>query len=450
MKSLHVVYSFRPDEIAGTEVYVEGLCRALIEAGDEAVVAAPGARETGDVDGLRVRRFAFQHAPAELAVLYGRPDPVAVAAFDRLLEEERPDVIHQHAVSPACSVELMARAKARGRPVVFTYHTPGASCQRGTLMRWGRDVCDGRLQTAPCAACALSVRLGQPLARALSYVPPSVGRALERRGLSGGPWTALRTSSLVRERTREAERLFQIADRYVALTPWVRTLLLVNGVPEERIVDVRHGVDVQAGREVDSRPPDGRRALRIAHLGRLDPAKGTDILIRAVRGVDSRELSLDIFGIRQGPSDRAHGAALEMLAAGDERIQFRPALARGELVASLGQYDLVAVPSQGLETGPLVVLEAFAAGVPVIGSALGGIADRVIDGVNGILVRPHTSVSAWRQAIEGCLSDRQRAEVLRHGIARPRTLRDVAREMRAVYAGLVPAAASALPAARLA
>jgi glycosyltransferase involved in cell wall biosynthesis len=442
MRSLHVVYSFRPDPVGGTEVYVEGLCRALLAAGDEVVVAAPGARDTGDVDGLRVRRFDFQPAPTELAVLYGRPDPVAVAGFERLLDEERPDVVHQHAVSPACSVELMARARARRVPVVFTYHTPAASCQRGTLMRWGTDVCDGRLQTAPCVACTLSARLDRPIARALSCVPASIGQALERRGLSGGPWTALRMTSLMQERMREAGRLFRIADRYVALTPWVRTLLAANGVPDERIVDVRHGVDVEASPDANRVARSERRALRIAHLGRLDPVKGTDILIRAVRAMASRDIAVDIFGISQGAGGTAHAAALEALAAGDERIRFRPALARGELVAVLGHYDLVAVPSQWLETGPLVVLEAFAAGVPVIGSALGGIADKVIDGTNGILVRTPASVSAWRDAIEGCLRDRERLDGLRQGIARPRTAKDVAREMRAVYVGLVPRPAS--------
>jgi glycosyltransferase involved in cell wall biosynthesis len=273
-------------------------------------------------------------------------------------------------------------------------------------------------------------------------VPVSIGQALGRRGLSGGAWTALRTTSLVEERMREAARLFHIADRYVALTPWVRTLLAANGVPDERIVDIRHGVDVEAVPDAEPAARSGHRVLRIAHLGRLDPVKGTDILIRAVRAIANRDISLDIFGISQGASGTAHGAALEALADDDERIRFRPALARGELVAALARYDLVAVPSQWLETGPLVVLEAFAAGVPVIGSALGGIADKVTDGANGILVRSHASVSAWRDAIEDCLRDRERLHVLRRGIAPPRTTRDVAREMSAVYAELVPRAAS--------
>ena len=71
-----------------------------------------------------------------------------------------------------------------------------------------------------------------------------------------------------------------------------------------------------------------------------------------------------------------------------------------DVVERLSVYDVVAVPSQGLETGPLVVLEAFAAGVPVLGSAIGGIADKVNDGVDGFLVRPFDSETEWASALE--------------------------------------------------
>ena len=72
--------------------------------------------------------------------------------------------------------------------------------------------------------------------------------------------------------------------------------------------------------------------------------------------------------------------------------------------AFLSRIDVLAVPSQWLETGPLVVLEAFAAGTPVIGSDLGGIRELVSDGRDGLLV-PHDDVrrldcgndSVWRQ-----------------------------------------------------
>ena len=70
----------------------------------------------------------------------------------------------------------------------------------------------------------------------------------------------------------------------------------------------------------------------------------------------------------------------------------------------LRQYDLLAVPSRTFETGPLVVLEAFAAGVPVIGSNLGGVNELVRHEVNGLLVEP-PALSGWVSALRRCVEE---------------------------------------------
>ena len=74
------------------------------------------------------------------------------------------------------------------------------------------------------------------------------------------------------------------------------------------------------------------------------------------------------------------------------------AVAPERVIGIMADYDLIAIPSRCLETGPLVALEAFAAGVPVLGANLGGIAELVRDGVDGILVAPDDP-SAWAAAI---------------------------------------------------
>ncbi len=134
---LHIVYSYPPDPPGGTEVYVHELCRRLRERGVTSVVVAPGRDdETHLVDGVRVRRFAYGgHAAIE--DIYGMGDPRAADAFEKILAEESPDLVHQHALTPACSVEMAERAKTSGRPLVFTYHTPTVSCVRGDLAAMG-------------------------------------------------------------------------------------------------------------------------------------------------------------------------------------------------------------------------------------------------------------------------------------------------------------------------
>src|SRR5262249_5665529 len=124
--------------------------------------------------------------------------------------------------------------------------------------------------------------------------------------------------------------------------------------------------------------------------------------------------------------------ALKSLAAQDARITFSAPVPHDQVVALLKQYHLLAVPSRWLETGPLVVLESFAAGTPVMGSNLGGIAELVRHQVNG-LVLDSDDISAWPEALRRCAEDRRFLARLRQGVMPPRSMADVAHEMAQLY-----------------
>ena len=429
---LHIVYSYPPDPPGGTEVYVHDLCGRLRERGVTSVVVAPGrADETHLIDGVRVRRFAYG-GRAALEDIYGMGDSRAADAFGRILAEEAPNLVHQHALTPACSVDVAERVKASGRPLVFTYHTPTVSCVRATLLRWGRDVCDGRLDAGTCSACVLDAHgVSAGMGRVVSAVGTVVGGGLEAVGAAGGAFTALRMPGLVRRQHSALRRLFEISDAIVAPAPWVRNLLLANGVAAERIVLSRHGVTAAvAGKPV--RRSDNA-ALRLAHLGRVDAAKGTRLLLDAMAQCPDARLELDIYGVSQDDGSRSLLERLEAEGRSDTRVRFLPPVAHDRVVATLATYDAVVVPSQGLETGPLVVLEAFAASVPVMGSDLGGIAEKIRHGVDGLLVRPFGSAARWAEVLTRTAADAPALRALGQNVRPPRSAEAVADEMLSVY-----------------
>jgi glycosyltransferase involved in cell wall biosynthesis len=447
VKVLHVPYAFFPDPPGGTEIYVDALCRALRADDVDSVVAAPADRNTHyRVGDLEVRRFASAGTAASLETLYGAGDPIASASFARVLDDVRPDVVHQHALSPACSAELVAIAQERGVPVVFTYHTPTVSCQRGTLLRMGTEPCDGALDRARCTACVLDeLGLNGAVRSIAGAVPVGVGRALGRRGLGGGVWTAARMTELMDRRLQATARLFARVDCFISLSPWVTRVLRANDVPAERIVASPHGIATPAAtvRAIPSvRARDDAR-VRLVHLGRLDPTKGTELLLRALAALGDAPVSLDVFGVVQDGDAEARSRALRSAFA-KARVTFHAPVANANVVAMLRAYDAVVVPSQWMETGPLVVLEAFAAGVPVIGSALGGIADKVRHDVDGLLVEPFHAVDAWTSTLARCVDEPSLLARLRANVAPPRSMRDVACDMRAVYEQLTSRTRAAL------
>jgi glycosyltransferase involved in cell wall biosynthesis len=140
---------------------------------------------------------------------------------------------------------------------------------------------------------------------------------------------------------------------------------------------------------------------------------------------------LKIYSVRQ-PGSEEYARELECRAAGDARISFQPALSPNDIGKAMQRCDLVAVPSRCLETGPLVVLEAFAAGTPILGTRLGGIAEIVTDRLDGILLPPDVA-PAWATAIAGLAERPSELAKLRAGIRPPRTIDDVASEMIALY-----------------
>jgi glycosyltransferase involved in cell wall biosynthesis len=155
MKVVQVPFCFAPDPFGGTEVFVTNLAGDLRGLGVDAVVAAPSETSRAySIDGLWVRRFATGEV-TEVAQLYGQGDELAAAEFAKILDEETPDVVHLHAFTSAVSLRLVRAAKSRAIPVVFTYHTPTVSCQRGTLLLWGKSFCDGKLAVSRCAGCTL-------------------------------------------------------------------------------------------------------------------------------------------------------------------------------------------------------------------------------------------------------------------------------------------------------
>lgn len=452
MKVLQVPFTYYPDAVGGTEVYVAALAQRLAGQGVECVIAAPGNAEmSGEHAGLRVCLYPVNQNLQDVRAMYDAGDEAAAAAFDRILERERPQVVHLHAFTRGVSLRAARHARRRGIPVAYTYHTPTATCLRGTLMRWGREVCDGVMDESLCAACTLEGKgMSRVAARGLAALPEAISALPGRCGLSGGAWTAWRMRELVALRQRTAREFLREADAVVAVCEWVRAVLLRNGVPAEKITLSRQGLCQEAEAKAESGKQKaeisdfsfplsalgGNPPLRVAFLGRLDPTKGVEILLRAVKGIPDARLTLDIFGIAQGEGGERFARSLRTLAEGDARITFRPPVPATDVVSTLRGYDVLAVPSQWLESGPMVVLEAFAAGVPVVGSRLGGIAELVRHEVDGLLVEP-ADVAAWKEALQRASSEAELLPRLRAGIRAPRTMDTVAGEMAELYGRLL-------------
>jgi len=227
------------------------------------------------------------------------------------------------------------------------------------------------------------------------------------------------------------------ADRVVAVCQWLLDALRLNGVPPEKLTLNRQGVDdlFADGPKAIASPVLRNGIIRLLYLGRWHPVKGVDVVVRALRQIPGdAPLTLSIYGIGGGAEEHAYEQDVRRLAKDDPRITIFPPAKREQLPDLLAQSDAIVVPSLWLETGPLVVLEAKAAGCPVIGSRLGGIAELVREPDDGMLL-PTGNVAAWANALKALTTHRPAWTANRHRTP-VRTMNDVAGEMAALYRSL--------------
>jgi glycosyltransferase involved in cell wall biosynthesis len=169
---------------------------------------------------------------------------------------------------------------------------------------------------------------------------------------------------------------------------------------------------------------------RLCFLGRVAPEKGIDVLLRALRLVKTRA-ELDIYGIKPG-RESEKDMEYRISDIGNAQVRWLPSVKPEQVVETIRKYDALVVPSVWLETGPLVVLEAFAAGVPVIGSRLGGIAEMVREGVDGLLFCPGDAADLAEKL--GQLPEKLVS--LKKSVKVPRTTHDVAQDHLKIYRSL--------------
>lgn len=270
------------------------------------------------------------------------------ARVRRLIRSTRPAVVHVHNTLPLVSPSVYYAAFRERVPVVQTLHNYRLLCLPGDLYR------DGGV----CEDC-----VGKP-------VPwPGVVHACYRGSVSA---SAVVAAMLI---THRALRTYgRRIDRYIALTDFARRTFIRGGIPAEKLVVKPNFVAPDPGVGLG----DGAHAL---FVGRLVANKGVGTLLAAWERLGGT-VPLVIAG--DGPLAGAVRAA----AAGDPSIRYVGWQERPAVRSLMKAARLLVFPSEWYEGFGLVVVEAFAAGLPVVASDLGGNPGIVEAGRTGSLFTP--------------------------------------------------------------
>jgi glycosyltransferase involved in cell wall biosynthesis len=232
------------------------------------------------------------------------------------------------------------------------------------------------------------------------------------------------------ERMAAARRVFNEVDLFVAPSPSMAEEFERLGVLAAKIRVSDYGF-VPLLRNARNGSDGTRRPLRIGYIGTLVWHKGVHVLIDAVRALPSNAYELKIFGNLDVFPD--YTARLRA-SANDLPVRFLGAFDRERIAEVYGQIDVLVVPSLWIENSPLVIHEAFMAGIPVVGARIGGIADLIDDGRTGLLFDP-TSPPALRAALAGLIENPKRLNELAEcaRTVRVKTIAEDAEEWERTY-----------------
>ena len=272
-------------------------------------------------------------------------NPWAARALQRMVEGSQPDVVHVHNTFPLLSPAIFHAISTRVA-IILTLHNYRLFCPAATPIRAGR-VCTECLDTQSVFP---ALRYGCYRNSHLSTLPLAFSVALHRYL---GTWT-------------------RHVDAFIALTIFQRETMVAAGLPAG-LVHVKPNFITGNFKPV----PWKDRGNYAVFVGRLGVEKGVRTLISAWRFVNGLPLKILGDGPLRGELEaRVHAQGIN--------AEFLGGVHRDEVLSIVSRACLQVVPSECFEGFPIVILEAYGSGTPVVASRIGSLAEIVLDGETGL------------------------------------------------------------------
>jgi|GEM_PF-68943 len=272
-------------------------------------------------------------------------------ALEEMQRKDKFDAWQVHNVFPAASPAVYQKAFEWGIPVVQYLHNYRMSCTNGFFINHGQ----------PCERCIHG-----------NFLPALVTACWkDSHAISG-------MMGLVLTRMRQLKTFEKVA-AWVALSEAQKQQHVKMGIPEERIWVIPHFY------EIKEEPLPMGDASNVLFLGRLSKEKGVDRLIQAWATVNSKSGELLIMG--EGPEKESLLQLVKDL--GLKNVRFLGFVAAKDQAALWANVGFIVVPSIWMDPLPSVVFEAWGRGRAVIVHKIGGLAEIVDHGIDGLVADPN-------------------------------------------------------------
>lgn len=265
----------------------------------------------------------------------------AVRMLKKIVREEKPDICHVHNMVPLISPAIFRTLNKMQIPVVMTLHNYRLVCPNVHLYKKGR----------PCTQC----------------VENSSFRALISRCYRKSFIQTLALSVML-EFHKAIGTFNNRVDGFICLSKFMQRIMLEDGIPYEKLY--------LKPNFIPRKPKSFYFRRNYVYAGRLEEVKGINSLIEASERI--KDFHLDVIGRGEMKKDVIRS----------DNINYYGYKSNEEVQRYIDSAKAVIFPSKCFEGMPMVILEAFAAGIPVMASNHGVMMEMIQNGYNGILFEP--------------------------------------------------------------
>jgi glycosyltransferase involved in cell wall biosynthesis len=443
MKVIHCLNHFLPHQIAGTEIYTLSLIKSLWQFGVESLVVIPnyGIEEDEEYvfDEIKVIKYG-EPSIVDRSLIMGKRVPDGLKRFLQILQKEQPDIVQFHEItgSNGITVNHVIRAKQLGFRTVMTFHLAGYSCKVGSLMYKSQIPCEGIIQTGKCTFCS---NHAQKISSLQAYLLHGAYLITDIFHYDSTRWnnrlgTAIGFPTIIKQLKYKLEQLINHCDKSVVIAQWYQSVLEKNNFSKDKIKYIAQALpNIQNKCTIitDDTGIHSDNRLKIVFVGRISPIKGVDLLIDAICQLPKELVLLSIYGKGDGTN---YILQCKNRTERYQNILWKGILNPEEVVDTMKEYDILCLPSSVCEMSPLVIQEAYAAGIPVLASNVYGNAEQIQDGVNGWLFKFKDSQDLTNK-LRFLIDNPQAIEKAKKHIPKVRAFDEVAEEYCQLYNSII-------------
>lgn len=355
MKIALVSAYFYPFSQGGTEKYVLNLAKKLKQDGHDINVITVDSTSFKTYKYQNIKVYAINDEMYTERYMTSGFQPENMLVFQKILRDEKYDIVHFHTMTPAFNIHHMELAKKNGAKIYFTAHVSSITCVHGDLMQFGQVACDGVITPTRCTACHLSKNKLSKKSSLLLAKPIL---------FFGFPKNL---SVVVTRKQFELKRLNEISDLIFLFTKWQKRVFIENGFDPEKIIITNQIIN----RKLIPNVNENKNINSIGFVGRITREKGLHILIHAFNRITKPNIQLHIAGII---NDLDYYNSL-IAKVKNRKIIWSYNLDEQQMEDFYKKIDVLVIPSISYETGPFVLFEALERNIPIIANDLGDISE---------------------------------------------------------------------------